>query len=275
MSEQPPSTGNSGPARTGLYLFCFARSPFPLHGRDWGLEENQPLQQWTVQDVTAICCPADPTDFNGPESEARLGDVNWIGPRALRHQQVIENVMRDSPVLPCRFGTMFSSPSALLELLEKIRPSIAPFLEYVADKDEWAVKGYLDTAQAEGWLRRSDPALIERDKQLSAAPGRRYFQEKQLAAEVRSLTRKWIQELTPRLERSLAAWALDVSPLRLTASNGDAREKLFNNSLLVQRDRIDDLCAGVARLNAQHQERGVTVELSGPWPPYSFSPSIA
>jgi hypothetical protein len=262
------------PLRTGLYLFCFARAPFPLDGQERGLELNQPLLQWTVEDVTAIVCPAVPNEFNGPGAEARLRDVGWVGPRALRHQQVVERVMRDSPVLPCRFGTLFSSPAVLLGLLKKLRPLIAPFLDYVADKEEWAVKGFLDAARTETWLRTSDPALIERTTQLSEAPGRRYFQEKQLITDVRQRSRLWAREVTQRIQKTLAAWALAVRSLRLPTTNAAARDMLFNSSLLVPHDRVVDLCAAVSRLNTQHSERGVTVELSGPWPPYSFSPLL-
>ena len=268
MSDQLPATG------TGLYLFCFARSSLLLQSDDWGLEENQPLLQFAVEDVTVVCSTADPREFNGPGADQRLQDVSWVGPRALRHQQVVERVMRDSPVLPCRFGTLFSSSAALRDQLEKLQPLISPFLEYVADKEEWGIKGVLDSALAEAWLQASDPALIARREELSEAPGRRYFQEKQLKADVGQQTRQWTRQVTQRLQQSLAAWAIAVHPLRLTAANGVAREMLFNDSLLVPQNRVADLRAGVHRLNTQHAARGVTVELSGPWPPYSFSPSL-
>ncbi len=274
MSEQPPSLVDDDLPRTGLYLFCFARSSLSLGESDLGLGENQQLLQFAVEDVSAICYPADLTEFNGPGADARLQDVGWVGPLALRHQQVVERVMQESPVLPCRFGTLFSSPAALLDLLGKLHSSISPFLEYIADKDEWGIKGILDTARADAWLRTSDPVLIERHKLFSDAPGRRYFQEKQLLTDVSKQTRLWTRDVTQRLQQTLSAWAIAVHPLRLAASNGVAGEMLFNNSLLVPRNRGADLRAGVKRLNAQHAERGVSVELSGPWPPYSFSPSL-
>jgi hypothetical protein len=152
---------------------------------------------------------------------------------------------------------------------------ISPFLEYVADKEEWAVKGYFDPTQTEAWLLRSDPTLIERGKQLSDAPGRRYFQEKRLRADLRNQTRLWTGDVAQRLQKTLTAWALSVQPLRVPSSAAGEREMFLNNSLLVARDRVDHLCAAVTRLNTQHAERGVTMELSGPWPPYSFSPSLA
>ena len=51
-------------------------------------------------------------EFAGPEAELNLQQLSWVGPRALRHEAVIEEVMASSPVLPARFGTLFSSAEA-------------------------------------------------------------------------------------------------------------------------------------------------------------------
>ena len=38
-----------------------------------------------------------------------MEDLAWVAPRALRHEEVILTVMEQGPVLPVRFGTVFSS----------------------------------------------------------------------------------------------------------------------------------------------------------------------
>ena len=44
---------------------------------------------------------------------------------------------------------------------------------------------------------------------------------------------------------------------------------IFNGTYLVDDDRVDDFTTFVATLDAERE--GITVELTGPWPPYSFS----
>ena len=49
---------------------------------------------------------------------------------------------------------------------------------------------------------------------------------------------------------------------------------IFNRAFLLRRDNITDFQAHVKRFDTDCREQGITVELSGPWPPYSFCPSM-
>jgi hypothetical protein len=272
--EEPQPTAGPGPAREGIYLFCFGHLPFTLAETDRGLDDSQPLIQWAFRRVAAVCCAVSLDDFCGPAAEARMREVAWVGPRALRHQQVVERVMRHSPVLPCRFGTLFSSLVPLASLLETHHLSIARFLNDVSNKEEWAVKGFVDPARAEAWLRATDPAFVERGQRLAEAPGRRYFQEKQLHADVRKQARSWARGAARLVHDAIAPWAVAVRSLPLATCAGSGRELFLNCSLLLRHDKVADFRACLERLNAEHTQRGVALELSGPWPPYSFSPSL-
>lgn len=274
MSEVPMPTIGPVAGTEGIYLFCFARLPLPLDETERGLDVNRPLTRWAFRRVAAVGCTVSLADFCGSQAEAHLGEVAWVGPRALRHQQVVERVLRHSPVLPCRFGTLFSSAVPLLCLMETHHLAIARFLHQVSDKEEWAVKAFLDMARAEAWLRSADSAFVERGKSLAEAPGRRYFQEKQLHADLRKHARSWGREEGRRLLDVLTPWASMVRSLQLPVSSGTGREWLINSSLLVLRTKVADFRACLDRLNAEHMDRGITLELSGPWPPYSFSPSL-
>ncbi len=123
-------------------------------------------------------------------------------------------------------------------------------------------------------MRAADPGFVERDKSLAEAPGRRYFQEKQLRTDLRKQARCMARDEAGRAHEELTCWAAAVRPLRLLAPIAGGRDCLINSSLLVPRNRAADFHACLDRLNAEHAELGVTLELSGPWPPYSFSPSL-
>src|SRR3972149_2290049 len=95
------------------YLFCLIaadRLP-PLEGR--GIDGEQPLFIERGPYVAAVLCGVPLEMFSGPDAEERLKDLAWIGPRACRHEEVILAARRHVPVLPVRFGTVFST----LELL--------------------------------------------------------------------------------------------------------------------------------------------------------------
>ena len=44
-------------------------------------------------------------------------DLAWVAPRVCRHEAVIEEAMRQSPVLPARFATLFQTIASLAQFL--------------------------------------------------------------------------------------------------------------------------------------------------------------
>jgi hypothetical protein len=180
----------------GIYLFCLARVswlPFlPLEGK--GLDGQSPLEVAISQDLAAVWSPVSLEDFCGPEAEARLRDLTWIGPRVIRHQEVVAGVMWHSPVLPARFGTIFTSSAALEKVLQRHYDTIAGFLTRLTDQQEWAVKGLLDRHGAQEKLFSLHLAR-EAESLEALSPGKRYFGEQRLRAAGDQELQQWLQEV--------------------------------------------------------------------------------
>jgi Gas vesicle synthesis protein GvpL/GvpF len=125
-----------------LYLFCFARSDavreVPKPAAD--IPSFLAILRYSPE-LCAVTGEVRREEFAGPEAELNLQQLSWVGPRALRHEAVIEEVMASSPVLPARFGTLFSSAEALAEFAGQHREKITQFLDRVAGHGEWSVKG--------------------------------------------------------------------------------------------------------------------------------------
>ena len=132
-----------------LYLYCFARSNF-LGGLEGpGIDGlNPPLVFRRFPNPCAIASEVAVEDFCGAAAAVRLRDAAWVGPRAARHEAVVEEAMRGSPVLPVRFGTLFLNQEELAEFLDQQRTVISEFLEQVSGLEEWSVRGLLDRWRA-------------------------------------------------------------------------------------------------------------------------------
>ena len=169
-------------ANEGIYLYCFARSDSVSGLELIGVDGRQGVEAIEAGGIAAVCSRVSLDEFRDDPAQNQVPDPQWLIPRACRHESVIEAVMTRSPVLPVRFGALFSSPFALQASLRLALPQIGRFLAYAADKQEWTVKGFVDSKMAETWLLESDPALVARRQSLPESPGMRYFQQKQLAA---------------------------------------------------------------------------------------------
>lgn len=225
--------------------------------------------------IAAVVSPIALEEVVGPEAEDRMSDLEWVAPRALRHQQVVEELMRTSAVLPLTFGVVFSSEQALAEAVRTHEEHIAEFLDYAADKAEWAVKVYANPRRQRAYVEQSKP-FRDRLQRLPESPGARYLQEKRLERELDALAANERREAAERVRESLATAAVAVRNLRIPSRQFTGRddEVVLNTAFLARADQIEGFLESVERLADEYRPRGLTVEATGPWPPYSFCPSL-
>lgn len=258
-----------------IYLFCVARSDLLQAVEGRGVDGQNPLFLQSFLDIVAVVSLISLEEFLGPLAESRMQDLSWVGPRACRHEEVVEEAMRHSPVLPLRLGTIFSSLESLEKRLQEYHGAISEFLAQVMDKEEWAVKGLLDRAKAKEEIL---PIILAKEagRLASLSPGMRYFQEQRILAGVEKELNSWLREVCKGVANDLSQYAQDFCERRVLSreATGENWEMLLNWAFLVPRSTVVDFQARVDRANADHARRGLAFELSGPWPPYSFSPSL-
>jgi FAD/FMN-containing dehydrogenase len=226
--------------------------------------------------VAAIVSRVSLADFSGEVADENTQNPEWVVPRACRHQHVVQAVMERSPVLPVRFGAVFSSGRRLEDLLRDKGEQIVGFLDWVSGKEEWAVKGMVDFDRAAAWLRASDPALAEQHDHLSESPGARYFQERRLRVAAQERLKPWCRAIAGQVQQQLDADAVDARPLRLLALGvpGKGAQMVFHRAFLLPRERVAEFLARVERVGADRAGQGLALAASGPWPPYTFSPPL-
>ena len=263
----------------GIYLYCLARPEClsvvkGLVEQDLrGVDERYSLAALEEDGVVAVIGAVNPGDF----CDRNLQALPWVGPRAFRHEAVVERIMGASPVLPVKFGTIFRSRTSVKEFLARHREDIVRVLDDLRDKAEWSVKGYLVEEEARRAVAAVDPAIQSRLMALSPSPGARYFQQKQLDATIGEAVRAWVERVTNDLHDVLALHAVASSELRRHAGavTGRPERMVFNCSFLVTPAALPAFRAVLSDQLHAHKGTGLTLELRGPWPPYNFCPTLS
>lgn len=260
---------------SGVYLFCLTPgTPLPeLAGT--GIDGLSPLVAEPVAGVVAITAAVSLEDFRGPEARARLADLAWVAPRARRHEEVILSILRQAPVLPVRFGSVFSGLAALAAALEPHRAALAGFFLETAGQQEWALKAYVDLPAARARLLATRLAT-EQAQLAGLPPGKRYFQEQKIKTQVDLEMRAWLRGVTDEITALVAPVSTTTAAGRLLAADltGRADEMIYHAALLVRVEDVERLHGLTAVWNAGHASLGLQLEASGPWPPYHFTPVL-
>ena len=260
-----------------LYLFCFARPEEARQVAASGVDERNPVFIFCHSaEVCAVIGEVAREEFCGPEAERRMEQLSWVGPRALRHEAVIEEVMEHSPVLPARFGTLFSSLPALTQFMDVHRAAIAQFLGRVAGHREWSVQGRFDRNRAQQ-ARAAERLAAEQGQLSGLAEGTRYFAEKRIRHQAEQELGGWLEQTLRQVVNELARHASDCrecAPLARERSDNEA-EEVLNWAFLLPESKAASFLQEVDRANLEHAAEGLVFEPSGPWPPFRFVPALA
>ncbi|MFL5345793.1 MAG: GvpL/GvpF family gas vesicle protein [Hyalangium sp.] len=263
---------SNGAEEVGLYVFCFTRASAVEAVVGLGFAGGEPLEVQVHGEIAAICCEVPLQEWTGEAGEAHLKELAWLGPRALRHEEVIEQMMRASPVLPLRFGCLFSSRARLVELLEREQARISAFIEKVAHEEEWSLQGWLDLKVCEEAMFAADPRVAK----LPASGGTRYLMEQKLRKEAARAARAWVPEAEAMIARALEGVVLERRSLRPPSRSAEnpALEGALHWAILVPRGAEAELAKRLEPLVEQLLARGLHLSARGPWPAYNFAPHI-
>lgn len=259
-----------------FYLFCFANNDLvgdTVSG--FGLTEDSDLFKTSFRDLAMIVAKVSLEEFAGPGSDERLNSVEWVTPRALRHGQVVQDMSERSPVLPASFGSLFSSVDRLISLAESNYDVISNFLELIKDRQEWAIKAYLDRQRLKTSLFKKRLDGME-DELSKLSPGVRYFREKQLQTEIDKEIMSKVNSEINKIADDLAVVSdyLQTRKAGKTAFDENDKELVAKWAILVNVADMPKLEALITAKKSDPMLEGIELGISGPWPPYSFAPAL-
>ena len=259
---------------TAYYLYCLTPGGGDTPVSAIGVDGGRPVEVRACGEIAAALSEVELAEFCGESAEARLQDLAWLGPRICRHEAVIEELMSRAPVLPARFGTLFTSVDSLQQSVLAHAEGITDFFAQLGDQQEWAVKGLLDRA---GALRGLGVSVLAAEAAPAAAPGARYFQEKRIQAQCERDLNLRLKEHCRRAAAVLGRESGGFRERRVPGPGaaGSDVEVVLNWAFLVSPAALIDFRARLDRFNGAEEFPGLTLTVTGPWPPYSFAPDLS
>ncbi|WP_037408861.1 GvpL/GvpF family gas vesicle protein [Candidatus Solirubrobacter pratensis] len=188
--------------------------------------------------------------FSAGELQQRLEDMETLASLARAHDAVLEAAFDRGDVVPFRMGTLYETPQAIRDMLAAETDRFAAVLTRLHDKAEWGVKAFLAPP-------RSEP---------SPSSGTEYLARRRAQRDQTEESSEAAADVHARLAEYAAGAVL--SRLQDRGVSGRDTEMVLNGSYLVPRAEAADFAALVEALGREHQ--GLTLELTGPWPPYHF-----
>jgi hypothetical protein len=262
---------DEGSAATAVYVYAIAAAgsgPDTSGMRGIG---DAPVRVVTSETTGLQALVSDvPLDQFGDDALKRnLNDLPWLSAAAIRHESTVEAAMAETTLVPLRMCTIFRDDDGVREMLVGEAPALAAAIARLRDAHEWGVKVIADAdafaaAVAVDEAGAEDPATGE---------GAGYFAALRRDRATREDVARELDRRAREIHDAVAALATDVRlhPPSNRDLAGYEGEMVLNGAYLVPGERTDDLRALTRSLADRHRADGITVELTGPWPPYNFS----
>jgi hypothetical protein len=227
----------------------------------------------SASELAALVSRLDPEGYSPAVIEERVGDVEWLAPRAEAHDAVVSWAGNPGPVVPLHMWALFSSRDAVVEMLEKRSAELVPVMDRLRGADEYGLRVYADPGALEKVAGASDPGVAELERSASSAgPGQRYLIERKLERARREAARSLASSRADAIHDTLAAQSVAAArdPIPTAASDGSA---VLSAAFLVRRDALDAFRGALTALVRETEVEGFRFAFTGPWPPYHFAGS--
>ncbi|MEU6645327.1 GvpL/GvpF family gas vesicle protein [Saccharomonospora sp. NPDC046836] len=198
----------------------------------------------------------------GEQALARhLEDLDWLAAAARAHDTVVAVVSRAaSAAVPLRLATVCVGNERVRELLTERHAAFSAALALLAGRTEWGVKAYADP-----------DSLTSQRRPASGGTGTAYLQRRRSQLASREQAARLAAERAEQLHGTLAALAVAARLHRPQDPKLSGRRDwmVLNGAYLVDDARTGEFATVVDQLRTELP--GVQLELTGPWPSYSFA----
>ena len=258
VAAPPAPPASDDDAQEVLYAYGITWADRPLPDEVPALTENSELGRVSDDDLALLVSRVHTDQLRIDEDD--LSESGRLATLARGHDAVVRAAAGVGPVLPLRFGTVVADDDAARRLLAEHGESVRAQLRRIGDTREWGVK----------LVRRleAEPATIgSRPGDRTGVSGTEYLTRRRRVLEKHDAAEAVAEKAADLLEETLRPHVAEA--LRRGGAPGSSL--LLDLAFLVPPDGEADFLAAAAELRERFAPDGLEVEVSGPWPPYSFA----
>jgi hypothetical protein len=209
--------------------------------------------------VAAVFSILPETSYGAAAWADHAEDAAWLTTVATEHHRVLADLVRGTDVLPLRLPAMYRDEGQLHEVLVTEAALFRAALDSLHDHLEWSVHLYL--------VDEPDEPAVERP-----TSGRDYLRQRTEAVSQRQLARVRREQVVRDAYASLADLSRQSVANRPqdSALSGRVEPMLLNSAHLVCRRHERLFFTAAEETAARLAPLGITMEVTGPWPPYNF-----
>jgi hypothetical protein len=258
----------------GLYLYCFLDQP-PEEDiiLAKGMYPDFPVTVLKYNGIGAAISKIPLNEFNEEVFHEKISNnIAWIEDKARKHTFLLEQIHERFNIIPVQFFTIFLNNQSILQLLHENYHFYKAMFQKIEGMSEWTIKVYYDETKA-----FANAAIEERIKKVTGnpeiSPGKAYLLKKKLEKNLKNDMYSMVQRKLDEVVDILRQQFQDViiSDCYEVGESNIRYIMVLNCSVLAQFSEAEAMTDLLEKQIKESKIEGLSLECSGPWPPYSFT----
>ena len=199
------------------------------------------------------------SDYSETALARGLQNLDWVGPRAIAHERVIESFLSSRALLPMPLFTLFTSDDRAVQHVQSDGARIRRLLTRVEGKVEWGLRLTFDekAARTEVSNRR-------------VTSGTEFLARKRDVLAISRARLKEVQTAADRVHKSMSRLATAARRRTSLERAAPGSRLLLDAAFLIPAGKSGAFRSAVRQQTRGLKAAGIAVSLTGPWPAYNF-----
>ncbi len=281
MKARSQKERQQGDIRAGklVYAYCIIRNDGSLRslGSKLGLSKPYLIN---FEDLSVIVSQVPLKKFDQAAINEKTKDLGWLSQTAKKHESLVETVMKKTTPIPLKLCTIFRNENSARSMLKRDYAKLSATLRAIQHKVELGLSCFASFDTSKLAQESQNPNVKAIQKKIGeASAGRAYFLKQDLdeilVAELATKAYDSANRLHAEL-KDLADQAKLNKPVfsdsAEKSSGGAENQKILSATYLVERKQLEKFLMKFQELRKSSEiTPSITLELTGPWPPYNFS----
>ena len=228
---------------------------------------GKPVRTVAAAGLTAVAEDVGLAEFGEEALRRNLEDLDWLEVTARAHHRVIDAAAQQGPLVPMRLATVYSDDARIAAMLTERGEDFRSALRRISGRQEWGVKAYAER-QPEA---SDDSAVTAGASRPGGGAGAAYLRRRRDQLTAQKNARRETLASAEMIHSELSRYAAETRLHNPQAPQltGTKAPMILNAAYLLDNARGEEFSTAVAALAGQHPD--LRIELTGPWPPYSFA----
>ncbi|OGO93627.1 MAG: hypothetical protein A2Y17_00780 [Clostridiales bacterium GWF2_38_85] len=256
---------------TGILVYCIANTIDENTFNIYGLDGINKLYLINNENLYAIVSDVDLDEYSEEKMAGKGEDINWLKEKATDFMNVILEINSVIDIIPMKFLTIFTDSEHVKNMISDNSKLFAETFVKIIGNEEMSVKIYCDLKKykdscMDEEIKNFEKILVGKSK------GAAFFLKKKFESELDDKIQAKVYKIVNGIIDKVSAVAAETKSNKILAKEitGINIPMISNYAFLIKKENKELFKEQIDVSISDYEKSGLTIEMTGPWPPYSF-----